>query len=1145
MLNIFKSNRMENLLQELLRVLGDMPENPMEPEWISVQSRGMKQWISLEMAGAKGICSNVNFIFARQAVDLILNCFERQKDNTGQNNVPDTDCLFWSVMKNIGRLKDDKNFADIGKYLKDDPSGLKLFQVSYKIAGLFDDYQIYRPFMIMDWQNGQLTRKEQAGSSGYEFRKWQAYLWNRCMDDNPVMHTAFRLCRFLEEFDSENIDSSLLPGRVCFFGISSMPKIFLQVLEKISHLSDINLFLLTPSDQFFFDIRSEKMLDRIHLMQFSNEYGGPYKAVLREDLLEDLHYQTGNPLLSSLGQQAADFHFALESFDYHEPAGGRDMFLDPAGEIEKSGSIPSMLHTLQSDILNLVNRGNGNEYRPPVIDGSDRSITIHACHSPMREIQVLKDILHKEFEENHDLFPHDVVVMMPDIETYAPFIESVFNLENRLPYAISDRKKRSESESVEAFLKILSMKNSRLERNQVLDLLLYEPVAEKFNITLKEMSMIEIMVQGSGILWGKDGDHREKMGLPGYDENTWIFGLKRLFMGMAMPESQDRPVCNVMPSVRFEGLELEVLGRFVQFVDVLFSILESLEGQKEIVVWCDILKNCCRALIARNYKNDEDIDFIIKTIEKIEKSSSEAGFEDKIIFNPVYAVLEKKLEQNISQGNFLSGSITFCNIMPMRSIPFKIVVMMGMDENSFPRKLTNPGFDLMKLFPEPCDKNERDEDRFLFLEALLCARSKLIITYTGQNIQDNSIMPCSGPVSELMDVMDKSFAFETGYAYHFFHPLHPFSSEYFEPQSSFPSFSKDNLKIARSVFLSREKKENRFIRAGYEGGGKKDAEPPGRPEAVQEISMNDLIRFFKHPLKWYMTQILEIKIPEPAETAAVREPFSLKGLEHYSAGRFMIEKNQNYPDPDSENYIYQVLNGSGSLPYGKKGRQEYEKIKLEADPIVEFIRQTADRKSLPSLNAGIDLDDARVHVNLSDIRDDGLYAVNFGKLNGSRMIEAWIRHLCLNAAGPDHYPKNSLLVTRDAADKNRAGVIRMPDVKEKCTAYLGSLVNIFLNGRKAPFYFACETSRAAVEFIMKNSLDLNSENLLKVFANYKVKDNWYGSRVMNGEFFDPYISLCLKNNDLLSDPENPDALQFAGNSLSVYEPILSNTVSLK
>jgi exodeoxyribonuclease V gamma subunit len=1111
---------MENLMEALVSVLGDVPDNPMMPEWIGIQSRGMKQWITLQMAQNFGVCTNMHFAFPRQMVDQILTSFTSPKDQENIKNRKDQqdslneDFIFWSILKLLIENRSPNELSSVENYIKEDKTGKKLYQLSMKIAKVFDDYQIYRPRMLTDWQKGLQTQPSHETFKD-PVTQWQAKLWNQVVKKDPQNHLAFTAGLFLEKFSLKTISTDTLPSRMSLFGISALPKLFLQVFEKVSEIMDINLFLLTPSNQFFFDIKSAGQIGRIALKQ---------KAPIDPELL---YYEMTNPLLSSLGTSAKEFHSSLEAFNYHEPFD--DLFWDP-----EHGS-NTMLSHLQSDILNLVHRKEGSQEAPVTIAASDTSICIHACHSPMREAQVLKDLLLNEFKKNTELSPHDIIVMMPDVEAYAPFIESVFALETPLPFSISDRRKKSESEPLDAFLKILALGNSRLEQSCVLDLLQSESIAKKFKISFDEISMIEKMAEDAKILWGRDAGHREFLDLPPFEENTWQFGLQRLFMGMAMPENQDILVQDILPCQSFEGLDLEVLGKFAAFCHALFSSLKILTSQKTIEKWCGALKQISVSLMDRNSNNGEELTFLTQTIDQIQEDAQKAEFNEIVSFDMIFSVIEQKLDLNISQGNFLAGNITFCNIMPMRSIPFKIVVLMGMDEKSFPRPAFTPGFNLIKKYPNPGDKIERDEDRYLFLETLLSARLKFICTYTGLSIQDNSKIPCAGVISELMDTMDQSFVLPEGIGYHFFHPLHPFNEEYFNQAGSFFSFSKDNCKIAKALCPKKFKTTKSENRLFVQPSSKKESK-----DSPLTITLDEIIRFFKNPVEGFMKEGLDIKIRDFDEQTRDREVFSISGLDQYILGSFLVEKELSSFD---ETDFYPFFKAMGSLPFGEKGKLEFDKMMNTAGPVIDAARTIASKKQLPPVAAEMDINGLMVSANFSDIREDGIYFVTYGKLNSARLLSAWIRHLFLNICAPLKYPKKTILIGRDPKGKTPVLTFSFPALESQAFQYFKELTQIYVNGGGHPFYFFCETSWQFVQAILKQNLELDGSALDRdtVFkAMNKSKNTWYGGYHQTGEKENRYVSLCVENNDPFQSVDALLASGFVQNSISVFKPLLEN-----
>ncbi len=1118
MFNVFKTNKMENLVGALVSVLKDVPDDPMVPEWIGVQSRGMKQWITLETAASLGICANFEFLYPRQIIDRILKIFSSDLPEWIDENF-----IFWSLMGLIHDRDITDNLPDIGPYIKTDRTGRKKYQLAAKLADIFDDYQIYRPLMLLDWANGK-----NHSAMNDPAALWQAELWQKIVKSENRCF-AYQSVKFLKSSSDPVVNNiavtDILPARICLFGISAIPGLFMQVFEKISCVVDINLFTLCPSPQYFFDMKSEKQVNRLALQDSRNTEPS------------SLYYETGNPLLSSLGLSAGEFFAGLESFDYHEPE--PDLFCDPFDDCTGQSTEITMLKVLQSDIFNLVNRKDKCKVHPPVhVDSCDNSIEIHACHSPLREAQVLKDILLNELENDPELALHDIIVMTPDIETYAPFIEAAFSCENSLGFSISDRRKRCESQVIAGFIRILDLKNSRLERSLVLDLLSFECIADKFQISSDEIPVMEKIVKHARILWGRDSEHRDSLGMPAFEENTWNFGLARLFMGMAMPENYDALVSGVLPCQSLEGSELEILGKLSAFCNAVFTLIDSFEGNATFDRWARVFISVCSDMIDRNSRTEEDMFFLVSAIEDMRKQAEAAGFDNKISFDTAAALVIDRLDLNVARGSFLSGRITVCNIMPMRAIPFKIVVLMGMDEKSFPRRAFGPGFDLVRKYPAPGDKSERSEDRYLFLETLLSARSKFICTYTGQSIKDNSVIPCSGVLSELIDVMKKSFIFPEGFLFHFFHPLHPFSESYFNCKAAMFSFSSDNCRIAQAL-ARRTGKTGQKHSENIKSEKSSSADRPC-------ITLEGLIRFFKNPVAMFMQDILGIQIPEPEGRETDQIPFSLDGLEYYLLRKLWIEKNMRQ---GSDQDLYPLFKAMGVLPSGNRSVVEYKTVQEQAKSLADAVNGFVSPEILPDIRHQISFDGFDISAGFSDIRKTGLYFITSGNLSPSRRLSAWIRHLAYNIAAPCQYPKQTLTAGYEGSGKNKKVVVcsfaeLSCDHAEKLLAELGKL---YLQGMEQPLCFFCDSAWQFAKILEKDEFDPGKFNMTDIDSDLvnkamkKALDAWEGGYRSAGERDNPYIDLLLSD---ITDPfESVETLLSSGfieNTVKIYFPLLQN-----
>nr|NJM04592.1 hypothetical protein [Desulfobacula sp.] len=385
----------------------------------------------------------------------------------------------------------------------------------------------------------------------------------------------------------------------------------------------------------------------------------------------------------------------------------------------------------------------------------------------------------------------------------------------------------------------------------------------------------------------------------------------------------------------------------------------------------------------------------------------------------------------------------------------------------------------MKKYPRPGDKNERGEDLYLFLETLLSARQKLIITYTGMSIRDNSPIPCAGVVSELMEVMDQGFVFPKGYQYRFSHPLHPFDPAYFDGSGPLFSYSGDNGRLAAAL-ISGKREPRPFVEMPdreMPGSGEPDREKPD--ESRLSVALEDIIRFFKNPMEGFVKNGLKITLKPLEEEREDREAFALAGLEQYFLGNLMLEKEACR---SGEAGLYPVFRAMGSLPPGRKGRLEYERLRALAEPLIQEAGKISAMKRLPPVLAETDAGGIMVSGQITDVRETGLYLMGFGRVNGARLLSAWIRHVFLNAAGPGDYPRQTFLLGRDPRGKKPAAMYRFLGLGDRARLYLGELAGIFQDGGTTPFYFSCETAFQLAGALAADGFALTGDPLFKAMG---------------------------------------------------------------
>jgi exodeoxyribonuclease V gamma subunit len=1007
---VHRSNRIEALVDALAEVVARPLADPFAPEWIAVQGRGMERWLSMELARRLGIWANPAFPFPRAVI-------QRVSDGVlgvpAENATPvfDPDTLVWAIAAALPDCLSRAAFAPVRAYLGDDPSHGKCLSLAARIAELFDQYAVYRPDLVLAWEGGAE-------------RDWQAELWRALVRTHGAGHAAARARALLAALAAGRPVGESVPRRISLFGLSTLPPLYVRVLAVLPAAVELHLFQLSPSREYWGELRSRRASIRA-LVRGAGETAAA----------------EGHPLLAALGGVGREFQQVLEeNADYQDAVA--DRYVDPG--------TGCMLAALQSDILALRMRGDGPEQEGqlPLID-RDHSIAVHVCHGPMREVEVLHDQLVALFEGDATLEPQHVIVMTPSIDAFAPVIEAVFGGIGRpsIPFRIADRSARARHTVVDAFVRTLELMRSRLPASAVVDLLSLDPVRMRFDIAADQLPQVRRWVVEAGIRWGADGSQRGEHGQPECDDNTWRFGLDRLLLGYAIPAG---PLFEgVAPVDSCEGSDAALLGRFGEFCDVLSRGRSALRDPRTPVAWRDTLRALLAALIIETPANAFEHLRIGAALDRLADRAARAGFAAAIGLDAVRPLLERELARDVSPHGFLSGAVTFCELVPMRSIPFRVVCLLGLDDGAFPRIRRPLAFDRMATRPLPGDRSAREDDCYLFLEALLAARDHLLITYVGQSISDDAPLPASVVVDELLDVVDQSFVDPAGgrprdRIVHR-HPLQPFSPRYFGADPAL--FSYATTHYAGAVALV---------------GEPVDPPPwlaePLPPVAIEAADIDDLVRFFDNPTRWFLQQRLGVYLGRDAELLEDREPIELDALDRWQIGDALLRGALTDGVLDLA-ATWPVERASGRLPLGMPGRDAFDEIAPIADALARAAAQFRAGERLDPERIDVAVDDTRVTGVLRDLWPGGQIAAQYSRVEGRYELRLWIRHLARAAAGGRR--ASSLLIGRGRKDDGPAQ-IRFRPVDDPL-ANLRTLLHLFRAGHHAPLPFFAGASRAFVD----------------------------------------------------------------------------------
>jgi exodeoxyribonuclease V gamma subunit len=1050
---VHRSNRMEGLVDELAVVLRRPSLSVLAQEVILIQSQGMERWLSRELARRLGSFANARFpfprAFIRDAMDAVLGpapeavLFERET-------------MTWAVAALLPELSSHKAFAPVKNYLGEDPGAVRRLQLAERIAYLFDQYVIYRPKLVLGWEAGK-------GSD------WQAVLWRALVErydrvdaegapqatprETPRAHFAARAAAFERNFSPLFVQRGALPARLCVVGGASLPPLFLRLLAKLAECVELHLFCLAPT--------------REYLGQASKGSDALAWSTPREDV---------HPLLASLGDVGAAFQQLLE----------RDIrYVDGDGDFVEVPS-DSVLHALQSDLLNNRQRGAG-ERLPRPRPGQDDSVSLVSCHSPMREVEVLRDRLLGLFDADPTLRPDDVVVMAPRIDAYVPLIEAVFSGDGRspdaIPYRIADRSERSSNPAAEGFLQVLEVLSGRLKASEVLDLLQCAPIRRRFRIEAADLPAVYRWVHDSGIRWGQDAAHREEYGLPAEAANTWSFGLRRLLLGYAMADDESTVFCDVVPQDPADGDRLELLGRFVRFCETLFAFRPQLRGRRPVASWCELLRELAGAFLAEEGALEWQLGPVYLALHDLENAARLAGFEEPVALEGIASRLAERFDADTSSTDFVAGGVTFCAMLPMRSIPFRVVYVLGMNDGEYPRVESQLGFDKMAERPELGDRSQRQEDRYLFLETLVSARDRLILSYLGRGIQDNQQRPPAVVVTELAAAIEQLLCppglGEAEYLAPAHHPLQPFSPQAFDGSDPrLASYSDTYASGARALALGPSPVRPFF------------SESP-LPDAEQGtvIELEELVAFFKNPARALLRR-LGVRLDEDLHLVEDREHVESDALMRYAVGSRLLAA------PEAAlSAVERAELGRGALPLGAPGRV----LLASLGDIAGGLRRTTATLTAggvhPPIPLSVRLPMGRhqgtglaepafelvgalegVYWSEAGARDGQLrvrlVSASYARLGAKYELAAWVRHLAARAA--ETPVAETWIVGRAANDTvvlKRFGEIPASRARE----LLADLAALYRAGLRNPLPFFPTASRKFADRVRANPADTELE----------------------------------------------------------------------
>jgi exodeoxyribonuclease V gamma subunit len=1010
-LHLHRAERTDLLADGLGALLADPLPDTFAEELVIVPATGVERWLSQRLShvlgrgsGADGVCAGVTF---RSPASLIA-----EITGTADDDPWSPDAMVWPLLEVIDDCLAEgwcKTLAThLGHFDQGEEKELRQgrrYAVARRIAGLFASYARQRPQLLIDWLDARTGGLD-------EDLAWQPELWrelvSRVPADPPHIRHQKTVAR-LRESPAE------LPSRISLFGHTRLPVTDIELLDALANHHDLHLWLPHPSDNLW------KSLTGLH---------GPIAR--RED---NSHRDVTHPLLATLGRDLRELQRSLPTdMQTDEYLGGRD-YPD------------TLLGWLQCDIA-------GNAVRPErrVLAEADRSVQVHSCHGSARQIDVLREVLLGLLADDPTLEPRDILVMCPDIETYAPLINADFGLgdvvhgahpAHRLRVRLADRSLIQTNPLLSVASQLLALAGSRVTASEVLNIAQSAPVRARFGFTDDDLEGITRWVRQANIRWGFDQEHRKPYGVD-FVHNTWRFGIDRILAGVAMSDDSHAWIDSTLPLDDVSSNRVELAGQFAEYIGRLQGVVDSLTGARPLRAWLAALTEGI-TLLARVDDND------LWQTSQMEREFGEvlatAGPRaDTLMRLPdIKALLGQHLAGRPTRANFRTGTLTVCTMVPMRSVPHRVVCLVGLDDGAFPRLGIVDGDDVLARNPMTGERDIRSEDRQLLLDAIGAATETLVITYTGANEYSGQPRPPSVPVAELLDTLDMTTSDRVRDHVVVRHPLQPFDVRNVERGALVPgepfSFDPTVLRAAQ-VAIGERAEQPKFISG------------PLPPPPADDVVLADLITFFKDPVKGFF-RALDYTLPWDVDGVEDAIPVDINALEEWTVGDRMLNDILQGMTPEQ---AQQAEWRRGTLPPGQLGWQKAKEIRAQVELLAAAAQQCRQVEA-QAYDVDIDLGSGRrLTGTVSPVFGTRLVSVRYSKLDGRHMLESWIPLLALIAHDPTRDWCAVCVGRQKRGTTPRVEGLGWPD--DTAVEVIRELVAIYDAGRREPIPLPIKTSYA-------------------------------------------------------------------------------------
>ncbi|EOR95814.1 Exodeoxyribonuclease V gamma chain [Arcticibacter svalbardensis MN12-7] len=941
-LHLQVSNSLAQLAKRLCVQLKHQEQGVFQPHIIVTQTDGMNNWLKLQFAEHMGIAANYHFFKPSDIINQIYYLL----GGKGSGATLSADSISWLLYALLEDPVFIKRFPEVSDYYNYDgpDKEVKRMGLADKIADLFDQYQIYRPEMIIKWN--------ETDPNDRTIQDWQQYLWVKARVIAEVqLPDKTLICDYIIENLKRESAIELLRAQmpaIHVFGLSITTGYHLTLFYEIARYLDFSFHILNPAPSvYWFEDKSEKQLIWMK----------------KKDFIDHSEESLGNPLLTSWGRVIQNtFHLFFQN----------EEMLNVYDEVEiEEPDENSLLHKIQHDIFYNYSKADRNLLVPE--DLTDGSVTINSCFTAVREVEVLYNYLVHLIDERRELLsPRDIVVMVSDIDAYAPYIKAVFsNAPYKFHYTIADENFTSTDTISNALHVLLSINEQNFKAEEVLQILDSGYIRKRFGIT--DLQLIRNTVNKANIRFGMEGELADETIYV-----SWEYGIQRMMYGMCMlgEEEYGSGTESFYPLDSIEGAASYEIIRFCHFVEVLMDSIRERKKNRTIADWVVYMEHVLENLVWDPEEGTvEDYELLLGQLEKY-------NLLTPLLMETIsYEVFSHKFLQSISgatrAGSFVQGGITFCSLIPMRSIPFKVVALMGLNFDQFPRKETPVSFNLLEKDKRRGDRNVKENDKHLFLETILSAEHYFYISYIGQSAKDNTVVPPSALVDELIDYIESGTDGQAVIKEKLVirHPLHSFSQKYQRGDGVLYTYLNEKIQTDRGLIDSAKEHQD---------------------QALDQISPEVLVKFFKNPIKGYYNRVLGIYYNSDSVLLPETELFELDKLQQWKLKQDLLHIDQH-----EKSELKSRLVKTGNLPL--KGMADFTVDQMEQNimPARDLFNEVVQDEPLKGVPIELTIDSMLIKGILQPVYGDKIVSVCWSKHEMKHLLDVSIRYILAQASGLD------------------------------------------------------------------------------------------------------------------------------------------------